>query len=385
MSRHYLDNAATSWPKPEGVYEAVDRYQRESGVAVGRGATRRGSELQRTVDRCRARAATLLGAGAAAQIVFGCGGTDVLNLAIHGLLRSASHVVTTDAEHNSVLRPLQTAHDRLGVAVDFCPVDAEGTIDPANIDRLCRPETELIVVSHVSNVTGTIQPLAEIAALARQRGITLLVDAAQSAGHIPIDVKSLGIDLLACSGHKGLLGPLGTGLLYIRPGLEARLLPIRQGGTGTHSEEATQPTTLPDRYESGNHNAPGLVGLDAALGWILERGVDSIRQHERELFNQFLDGLDALPEVQVHGPRDVDRRSGPVSVTIAGYSPQDAAAILDNHFDIETRAGFHCAPRIHSAIGTLSTGGTLRLSPGCFTTTSDIAHTLDALTQLVLI
>ena len=382
-TRLYFDNAATSWPKPPTVAQAVHRCLVETGVAVGRGATRIGTELQQTVDRCRRRAAHLLGARDPKQVIFTFNGTDAINLALHGLLRPADHVVTTDLEHNSVLRPLAALHARRGVETTYVGCDAEGVVDPETIRAALRPETKLIVVSHVSNVTGAIQPVDAIAGLAREHGARILIDAAQSAGHLAIDVKGWGVDLLACSGHKGLLGPLGTGLLYVAPGVEQELESFRQGGTGTRSEEERQPDTLPEKYEAGNHNAPGLVGLEAALAWIEGRTVARIRGHEETLLEQLLVGLRKLPGVHIFGPQDLARRSGVVSLRIPGYTPQEAAAILDEHFGLECRAGLHCAPRMHRALGTFDEGGTVRLSPGTFTTPDEIDAAIAAVRQLV--
>jgi selenocysteine lyase/cysteine desulfurase len=238
-------------------------------------------------------------------------------------------------------------------------------------------------MTHASNVTGAIQPVGEVARLARACGVLCLIDAAQSAGHVPIDVERLGVDLLACSGHKGLLGPLGTGVLYLRPEIVDRVQSFRQGGTGSRSESAEQPGDLPDKYESGNHNAPGLVGLEAALAWIESQGgVAALRTHETELVAQLLAGLNGLPSVQVYGPPEPAQRTGVVSVSIDGLGPQDAAAILDESFGIETRAGLHCAPGAHASLGTLAGGGTLRLSVGPFVTPDQIAAAIAAIGKI---
>jgi cysteine desulfurase family protein len=380
--RIYLDNAATSWPKPEAVYQAVDAYQRELGVAVGRGATQAAVRLQSIVERCRQRAARLLGASSAERIIFTFNGTDSLNQAIHGLLAAGDHVVTSVAEHNSVLRPLRSAIERLGIDVTYLPVDAEGIVDPAAAVQAIRPGTKLVALTHISNVTGAIQPIVDVGEIAHQAGALFLVDGAQSAGHVLIDLKSLPVDLFACSGHKGLLGPLGTGLLYLGPRIGEQLLPLRQGGTGSLSEDDNQPTTLPDRYESGNHNAAGLVGLEAALAWIEEQTVEKLRNHEQALVSRLIDGLDEVQGVTRYGPQDLARRTGVVSLSIAGLPPQEAASILDQSFQIETRAGLHCAPRMHQALGTAQQAGTVRLSPGPFTTSDQVDAAVRALGEV---
>lgn len=380
--RIYLDNAATSWPKPDSVYAAVDRYQREIGVAVGRGATRQGGELQRIVDRCRSRAARLLGAESPDRIILTFNGTDGLNLALHGLLRPGDHVVTTVMEHNSVLRPLRDLKERAGVAATYVAANGEGVVSPEDVRSAIRPGTRAVVLTHASNVTGAIQPAEDIGRIAHERGAFFVLDAAQAAGHLPLDVSQLSVDVLACSGHKGLLGPLGTGLVYVRPGVEKELHPLRQGGTGSQSEDDRQPHSLPDRYESGNHNAPGIVGLEAGLAWIEEQGIENLRRHEVELTSQLLEQLRRPPGVTVFGPEDPASRTGVVSIRIDGIDPRDAAAVFDEHFGIEVRAGLHCAPQAHRAIGTFDDGGTVRFSVGPFSTPDDVRQAADAARQL---
>jgi cysteine desulfurase/selenocysteine lyase len=324
----------------------------------------------------------LLGAESWDRIVFTFNGTDSLNLALHGLLGTGDHVVTSEVEHNSVLRPLRELNRRVGVETTFVSADQAGRIDPATVRAAMRPNTKLVAITHASNVTGTIQPIADIAEIAREAGVLCLVDAAQSAGHLPIDLKNLPVDLLACPGHKGLLGPLGTGLLYVRPGVERQIQSVRQGGTGSNSEDDRQPELLPDKYESGNHNAPGLCGLEAALAWIGERGVDSIRAHERELTGRLLDGLANIDRLKVHGPCDAEKQVGVVSVTVPGFEPQVLSSILDESFGIQTRAGLHCAPGAHRAICTLNDGGSVRFSVGPFTTPDEIDAAVAGLTEL---
>ena len=265
------------------------------------------------------------------------------------------------------------------------PVDAKtGLVDPEQIRRAIQPGTRLITITHASNVTGTLQPVREVGKIAREHDVALLVDAAQSAGHVPIDVQEDCIDLLAASGHKGLLGPQGTGFLYIRPGLEKDLQPIRQGGTGSISEDDRPPEFMPDRYEAGSHNTIGLAGLSAGLDWVLERGVDKIAVHERELIGTFLDGIDGVDKLKLFGPAGVKNRVGVFSMRIDGYEPPELAAILESSFGILTRAGLHCAPRIHETLGTLSTGGTTRLSFSPFLSSQDVQYAADALAEIAL-
>jgi cysteine desulfurase/selenocysteine lyase len=382
VHRIYLDNAATSFPKPETVYAAMDDYSRRVGAAIGRGAYRATVEGTAIVQRCRKKIADLLGAEGPERILFTFNGTDSLNLALHGLLRAGDHVITSVVDHNSVQRPLKELQRRLGIEITRVGADSTGRVDPAEIKQALRPQTKLISLIHASNVTGTIQPVAEVGIIAREAGALFLVDAAQTAGHLPMDLRSLPVDLLAAPGHKGLLGPLGTGFLYVRSGVEVRLSSFRQGGTGTRSEEDMQPESLPDKYESGNHNAPGLAGLEAAATWLLARGVVSVHEHAARLIRQLLAGLGGIPEVRVFGPAAEHDRVGVVSVAVEGHDPQDVAAILDQTFGIETRAGLHCAPGAHRAIGSFETGGTVRLSVGPFSTTEDVGAAIEALSQI---
>jgi cysteine desulfurase/selenocysteine lyase len=382
VRRIYLDNAATSFPKPDAVHAAVDDYNRRIGVAIGRGAYRATIEGTAIVQRCRKKLADLLGAESPERVVFTFNCTDSLNLAIHGLLQTGDHVITSIVDHNSVQRPLTELHRRLGIEVSRVGADATGLVDPDEIRRALRPQTKLIALIHASNVTGTIQPIAEVGNIAHRAGALFLVDAAQTVGHLPIDLRDQPIDFLAGPGHKGLLGPLGTGFLYVRPGVEERLVSFRQGGTGTQSEEDVQPDSLPDKYESGNHNAPGLIGLEAGITWLLTRGVASLCNNSLELTRQLMTGLKETPGLRLFGPSSERGRVGVVSVTIDGQEPQEVAAILDETFGIETRAGLHCAPGAHRAIGSFATGGTIRLSVGPFTTPEDIGAAIEALGQI---
>jgi cysteine desulfurase/selenocysteine lyase len=360
--RIYLDNAATSWPKPEAVYRAVERYQRDVGAAAGRGSYAEALEAGRLVEMARAGASRLIAAGDSRRIVLTHSGTDGLNLAIHGFLEPGDHVVTTAAEHNSVLRPLRELENHSGVHVTRVACDPAGRVDPDDIRRAMTSATKLIAIVHASNVTGAIQPVAEVGRIARDHGATVLVDAAQTLGHLPISVDEMLVDLLAAPGHKGLLGPLGTGILYIRPGIESRLRSIRQGGTGTRSEEDCQPQSLPDKYESGNANVPGLAGLAAGIEFVETLGLLAIRRHELALIERFLEQLRPARQVQVFGPTQLAERVGVVSVRVEGYDPQEIAAVLDASYGIQVRSGLHCAPLVHRAMGTFGGGGTVRFS-----------------------
>jgi cysteine desulfurase / selenocysteine lyase len=381
LDRIYLDNAATSFPKPAVVYEAVDHAQQHLGAAEGRGVTRTAMQVHGVIERCRQRAARLLGAESPQRIVFTFNATDSLNLALHGLLRPGDHVITSSIEHNSVVRPLRNLADR-GVSVTYVDADDDGRVSPDAVKRALQKNTRLVALIHASNVSGTIQPIDRVGEIARSVGAFFLVDAAQTAGHLPINLSQSPIDLLACAGHKGLLGPLGTGVLYVRPGVEEDLRSLRQGGTGTNSDNDHQPDRLPEKYEAGNHNVPGLFGLEAALAWLEERGVTDVYRHEQELTARLLGGLTELPGLRVYGSKSLDDRVAVVSLSIEGMDPQELAAVLDDSFGIETRAGLHCAPGAHRILGTFASGGTLRLSPGALTTNEEIDAVLDALREL---
>jgi cysteine desulfurase/selenocysteine lyase len=381
--RRSFDNAATTFPKPPGVADAVAAYLRDNGAPAGRGAYRAALDVERIVARGRSSAARLFDVPDPRRVIFTFNGTDSLNLAILGLCRPGDHVVSSTWEHNSVLRPLRWLADHCDLAVTLLEPIADGRIDPAAVRAALRPATRLVAIQHASNVIGVIQPIADLADIVRQHGAFFLVDAAQSAGHVPIDLSQTPIDLLACSGHKGLLGPLGTGLLVVGDRVADELQPLRFGGTGTVSEDDRQPTALPEKFESGNHNVPGLVGLDAALTWIHDRSVKALHAHEIAMTEHLWDGLAALSGVTLFGPapRDVPR-TGVISLQLNGLAPQDAAAVLDDHYDLATRAGLHCAPGVHRSLGTIDTGGTLRMSPGPFTSEDDVAAAIAAVRDI---
>ncbi len=381
QKRIYLDNAATSWPKPTVVYDAVDRYQRENGAPSGRGSSRAAEEVLRLVARARREVSDLLGMDEPNRVIFTNSGTDSLNTAVLGLVRAGDHVVTTVCEHNSVLRPLHYLSDTLGVKVSYVPCDGEGFVSPDDVRRMLQPNTRLVAVVHASNVTGAIQPIGEIGQIAREHGAYYLIDAAQTLGEVPLSFKECQADVIAAPGHKGLLAPLGTGVLCLSERAAKEMIPFRFGGTGTSSENDRQPNELPHKFEAGNLNVPGIVGLAAAMEFHRDYGFEKIHEHHRELAGRLLNGLDAIDGVTIHGPRTAKSRTSVVSFTVKGYDPQEFAAVLEMSTGIECRAGLHCAPRMHAALGTLPTGGTVRLSPGWSTTTEEIEIALMAIAQ----
>lgn len=373
--RVYLDNAATSWPKPEAVYRAVETCMRDVGAAAGRGSYRDAITAGEIVEDARRAIAALLGARQPKQIVFTANGTDSLNTAIHGVLgHRPGHVITTVVEHNSVLRPLRMLERSGQIEVTRVGCDSTGVVDPDDIRRAVHSHTKLVVLTHASNVTGALQPAAEVARIAREAGVLFLLDAAQTVGDLPLEVEQLGVDLLAAPGHKGLLGPLGTGILYLREGVERHVDSLRQGGTGSHSEDDSQPETMPDKYESGNLNVPGLAGLAAGAKWLMSKGLNAVRQHVLAASERLRSGLAEIDGVRVHGPTAAEARVGIVSITLEGLDPQELAATLDSAYRVQVRSGLHCAPLMHRALGTLDKGGTVRFSLGALSALTD-AHT----------
>jgi cysteine desulfurase/selenocysteine lyase len=383
--RIYLDNAATTWPKPEVVYEAVDHYQREIGAPNGRGAYREAQESNRIVERARQGVADLIGVREPSHIILGLNCSDMLNMAIRGVVRPGDHVVTTVTDHNSVLRPLRAMREEMNVTVTYVPCDGQGYVSPDDVLAAIKPYTRLVAVNHASNVTGAIQPIAEIGRIVQATDALYLVDAAQSLGHVPLDANSVFADLLAAPGHKGLLGPLGTGVLYIRPGIECEVQSLRRGGTGSQSDEDRQPEVLPQKYEPGNHNLVGLAGLGPATKFLLGETVESIEAHHAEVGRRLIEGLQEIDGVRLHGPQSMTAdRTSVVSITVEGYDPQELAAILEQTHNLQCRAGFQCAPRMHEALGTVPLGGTLRFSPGHTTTLEEIQIAIAAVRQIAL-
>lgn len=381
--RRYFENAATSFPKPPGVAEAVQHYLCDIGVSAGRGAYREAVESGRMLEDCRNLIRRVFNAAPQDHVIFTLNGTDALNLAIKSRSSPGAHFVTTAMDHNSTLRPLNALREREGVDVTIVAADPETTlVNPADVEAALRPNTALVAINHASNVTGALQPAAEIAEICARRGVPMLLDAAQSAGHVPIDFSSLPIDLLATPGHKGLLGPLGTGTLLIRAGFEQHMRTVREGGTGSASEFPVQPDFLPDRFEAGSHNAVGLAGLTASLRWILERGVTALRDHEVELCERMMEHLPRSIGITWFGPREATRRVGVFSIRMDGVEPMELSTILETRFGVLTRSGLHCAPLAHRTIGTHAIGGTTRLSLGPLLTLEDIDFAADALSEI---
>jgi cysteine desulfurase / selenocysteine lyase len=377
----YLDNAATSFPKPEPVYEALDRFARTSLANPGRAGHRMAVGAERALDEARHALNQFFHGAVPERWIFTLNCTDGLNLAIKGVVRPGDHVITTDLEHNSVSRPL-VALQKAGVITLTRVASENGYVDPKAIKQAITSKTALVAMTHASNVLGTVQPIAAIGSIVRDAEALFLVDAAQSAGVVPIDLRAASIDLLAFPGHKALYGPTGTGALYTGPRTDGKLRPWREGGTGGDSSSATQPVDLPYLLEGGTPNVLGVAGLAAGIAWVAERGPDSLRKHEVELLQQVVNWVQDSDGWTVAGRWDPETHVSALSlVTPDGLAPQDLGAILDTSFEIAVRPGLHCAPYIHRALGTFP-DGTIRLSPGPFTTRDDIAAFVSALSEI---
>ena len=376
----YLDNAATSWPKPEAVYQAMDSLMRNTGASPGRSGHLLSITAARIIYETREAVAQLFDVHDPAHVVFTSNATEALNLAVKGLLHIGDHAVTTSLEHNSVMRPLR-ALEKKGIEVSVVNCSANGSLDPGDIERAIRPYTRLIVLSHASNVVGTILPVAEVGRIAREHEVPLLVDAAQSAGCYPIDFEAMKIDLLAFSGHKSLYGPQGTGVLCLREGIESLLEPLKYGGTGSYSEYEHQPEFLPDKYESGTPNTVGLAGLGAGVRFVMQEGLSNIREKEERLTKLLMDGLTTIPGVDIYGNSHPGDRVAIVSFNISGLTPSEVALQLEEDFRIMCRPGLHCSPVAHKTLGTFPEGS-VRLSLGYFNSVHDIERTLEAVRQI---
>jgi cysteine desulfurase family protein len=334
--------------------------------------------MDQALERSRSRIGRFFGA-ADERVVFTLNATDALNMAIKGSVNAGDHVVTSSMEHNSVVRPLEALRDDGVIELDIAPADAQGRVTPDDITRRFRSNTRLVVLQHASNVCGARQPVREIGQTCRERGVRLLVDAAQTAGHVPIDVEEDGIDLLALAGHKGLLGPPGTGALILARDVDVR--PWREGGTGARSNETRQPSEMPLRLEAGSPNGPAIAALAAGIDWLTERGVEATGARLQEIAKRLDEGLRDIDTLECYGPESIDDREAVFSVTLRDLPPHELSAVLDASFGVETRAGLHCAPGAHRSLGTWP-DGSVRLAPGVFTTDDEIDATLAALREI---
>jgi cysteine desulfurase family protein len=376
----YFDNAATSFPKPPDVEAGLLHYHRNLGASAGRGAYPRAVLAGRLLDDTRKLLAILFNVPKPSQIIFTLNATDALNLAIKGLdWRVGDNAVVSAMEHNSVLRPLHMLKNRKGIKIVKVKTNAEGIVDPIDFAKAIDSHTRLIALVHASNVSGSIQPITEVGDIARRKGVPFLVDAAQSAGALPIDVEAMKIDLLAFPGHKALFGPLGTGGLYIREGLDLETL--REGGTGSQSEQEVQPDFLPDKYEPGSHNALGIAGWKSGLEYLIRETVAKVRLHEERLNAQFLEGAGRIKTLKVYGPNNASRQVAVTSIRLDDFAPLELSHRLFERTGLMTRSGLHCAPGAHQMIGSYPLG-TTRFSFGYFNTAEDVDLAISTLAAI---
>ena len=374
----YFDNAATTFPKPEVVYRKIMEAMEGYGANPGRSGHKLALKMNRGIYDTRLSLSQLFNIGNPMNLIFTFNCTESLNLAIKGLLKPGDHVITTSMEHNSVLRPIKYM-EKFGVETTIVSANLLGEINPDDIKNSIKKNTKLIVTTHISNLTGTIMPIKEIGDIAKEKGILYLVDAAQSAGVYSLDVTSMNIDMIAFPGHKGLLGPQGTGGLYIKEGLEIQ--ETLQGGTGSMSESLLQPDMSPDRYESGTPNGPGIIGLGAGVEYIKSKGIDNIRKHEESLTKYFLEEASKINGIKLYGPCDINKQAAVVSLNIKDYDSSEIAYILDEQYDIMVRPGLHCAPLAHKTIGTFDQG-VVRFSFSPFNTMEEIEYAIKSLREI---
>ena len=377
----YLDNGATSFPKPDEVYTFMDSFYRSFGVNPGRSGYDLCMETGELVDRTRKLLTDLFNGNDPNRLCFSYNSTDALNLIIFGMLKKGDHAITTTLEHNSVLRPLYHQSKFNGVEVDYVPFDANGFVDPDDIKKKIKANTRLVIVNHASNVIGTIQPLEAIGRICRELGVPFAIDASQSAGKIPIDIEQFYIDVIAFTGHKSLLGPTGIGGLYVRDGVEIRH--TRAGGTGVRSAVRMHLDEYPYRLEYGTGNVVGIAGLHAGLKWIEEKGMDQIHNHEMKLARMLRDGLCELDDVSLYCQDDLADHIAVISFNIDGMEALNVGILLDGEYDIACRTGLHCAPLLHEQLGTAQIGGAVRIGIGPFNTEDHIRAAIDAIGEIV--
>ncbi|MEP3482152.1 MAG: aminotransferase class V-fold PLP-dependent enzyme [Fuerstiella sp.] len=388
----YLDNAATSFPKPDVVYSTVDQWMRRAGVAYGRGNHSGTLSTDRMVQETRHAIAKLLNAETADRIAFTFNCTDSLHLLLRGIVKQGDKVVSTTLDHNSVLRPLHQLAIEKDASIDRIEYDRETGL--INVDQFVtlvnKQQPRIVILNHASNVTGVVQPIQELTEIAHQAGAFVILDAAQTVGHFPVNLQALKIDYMAAAGHKGLLGPLGTGMIYVAPDMEHQLAAVRTGGSGQQSDSIEHPSRMPARLESGNMNVPGIAGLWASVHWLQDETVEAVHERIRDLELRLLSGLSTIKEVRIHcrpahtneDQQGWPQTTGTVSISIGETDCREVSVILDQSFGIQTRAGLHCAPLAHQQLETFDNGGTVRISPGPFNTVQEIDETIEAIRQV---
>ena len=375
----YLDNAATSFPKPKEVADAVYDFMINNGTSSGRGSYKKAMQSDYIVYECRKLIGNLFNFDDPKKVVFTSNVTDSLNIAIRGILKENDHVITSSLEHNAVWRCLKTLEKDINIKIDTVECSKDGITNPEDIKKYIRKDTALIVFTQASNVLGTIQPIKEIGKIARENNIVFLVDAAQSAGAMKIDIKEDNIDILAFTGHKSLLGPMGTGGLIINTDIDIK--PLKAGGTGGDSAYEYQPDYYPNHLETGTSNVSGIAGLRAAIKFLNREGIDNIHNKEKELTKYALQRLETVKDIEIYGPKDCEKILSVISFNIKNKRPEDISTILDQKYDIMLRAGLHCAPTAHSVINTKDRGS-LRIGIGYFNTKDDIDKLVEALNNL---
>jgi len=378
----YLDNAATSWPKPPEVLKAMTDALERAGGNPGRSGHRLSIAAARVIYDTREEIARFFGVLDPLRVIFTNNATHAINLVLRGMLKRGDHVVTSSMEHNAVMRPLRHL-ERHGVRLSIVPCAPDGSVDIGDITKAINASTRLVVMTHASNVVGTLLPVTEVASIAHRVGALMLLDAAQTAGAVPINISGLGVDLLAFTGHKELLGPPGIGGLVIADNVDvSQIEPLVRGGTGSRSESEEQPYDLPDKFESGTANLAGIAGLGAGLKWVTAKGIGEIMEHEKKLNKTLIEGLSSLPKVKVYGTLDSESSVAIVSFTVDGMHVSEIGLRLDEEFGVLSRVGLHCAPAAHKTIGSFPEG-TVRLAPGVFTTIDDIREAVEAISRVV--
>lgn len=375
----YLDNAATSFPKPKEVATAVYDFMVNNGTSSGRGSYKKAMQSDYIVYECRKLIGKLFNFDNPKKVVFTSNVTDSLNIAMRGILKENDHVITSSLEHNAVWRCLKTLERDINIKIDTVECSKDGITNPQDIKKYIKKDTALIVFTQASNVLGTIQPIREIGAIARDHNIPFLVDSAQSAGAMKIDVKEDNIDILAFTGHKSLLGPMGTGGLIINSAIDIK--PLKAGGTGGDSAYEYQPDYYPNHLETGTSNVSGIAGLREAIKFLNKEGIENIHNKEKELTKYALEKLETVKDIEIYGPKDCEKMLSVISFNIKDKRPEDVGSILDQKYDIMLRAGLHCAPTAHSVIGTKERG-TLRIGLGYFNEKEDIDKLVEALNNL---
>ncbi len=376
----YLDNGATSFPKPEAVYRFMDDFYRNNGVSPGRSGYDLSIETGNIVENTRKTMTQYFNGQDSNRLIFSANSTDALNLAIFGMVKPGDHVITTALEHNAVLRPLHHLSIYQDVEVDHVPFDEKGFVNPEDFEPLFRPNTRLVVVNHASNVIGTVQPVKEIGRICREKGVTFLVDASQTAGKLPIDIKDMNIDVIAFTGHKSLLGPTGIGGLYVDDGIT--ISHTRAGGTGVKSAVRHHLEEYPFRLEYGTLNVLGIAGLYAGIKWVLDKGMDTIHHHEMNLTKQLRDGLAEIQDVDLYCADDLTDHIGVISFNIRNQEAVNVGTLLDGDYNIACRTGLQCAPMVHEQLGTDKLKGTVRMGFGPFNTKEHVDHALNAIEEI---